>query len=178
NGRLFYYGNCARALAAIKHPDLMIGVPLYSDVNTEHDYVVQQADAFDDTIVGLQNLGRFDVPVEIRVVVHRQTFARLAQLAEFIYRNLPFAAQVVFMGLERTGFAVANFADLWIDPYDYRDQLRAAVTFLAARGLEVGIYNLPLCLVPRELWRFCRKSISDWKNEYPALCDPCVVRDR
>ncbi|HXO26104.1 MAG TPA: His-Xaa-Ser system radical SAM maturase HxsC [Thermoanaerobaculia bacterium] len=176
NGRLFYYGSFARELAAIGHPDLMIGVPLYSPLDAEHDYVVQEAGAFDQTVVGLQNLGRFGVPVEIRVVVHRQTFSRLRELGEFIYRNFAFVAQVVFMGLERTGFAVSNFADLWIDPWEYRKELGAATTFLALRGVEVGIYNLPLCLVPQELWRFCRRSISDWKNEYLPVCETCAVR--
>jgi hypothetical protein len=112
----------------------------------QHDYVVQQAGAFDETVVGLQNLGRFGVPVEIRVVVHRQTFA------------------------------VSNFADLWIDPWDYHKELTAAITFLAARGMKVWIYNLPLCLVPHELWRFCQRSISDWKNEYLPVCGTCAVR--
>jgi His-Xaa-Ser system radical SAM maturase HxsC len=176
NGRLFYYGSLARKLAAVGHPDLMIGIPLYSDLDIEHDYVVQCAGAFDDTLIGLHNLGRFGVPVEIRVVLHRQTYQRLPGLAEFIYRNLPFAAQVVFMGLEITGFAVPNLEELWIDPFEARRELRDAVLFLARRGMSVFIYNHPLCVVPQDLWPFCRRSISDWKNDYLPECESCRVR--
>ncbi len=178
NGRLFYYGDFARRLGEIEHPDLMIGVPLYSDLDFEHDRVVQAPGAFDQTLIGLQNLGRYDVPVEIRVVLHRMTIERLLPTAEFIYRNLPFAAHIALMGLEPIGLAVKNLDALWIDPRDYGETLQAATLYLAARGLQVSIYNHPLCAVPRILWRYCRRSISDWKNEYLEACSDCAVRDR
>jgi len=176
NGRLFYYGSLARGLGLIGHPDLMIGVPLYSDLDFEHDFIVQAAGAFDETMIGLQNLGRFGVPVEIRVVIHRLTYGRLVDLAEFIYRNLSFAAHVALMGLEMMGFAVPNREELWIDPFEYREELRAATRFLAARGMRVSIYNHQLCVLDRELWPWARKSISDWKNEYMDACAACAVR--
>lgn len=177
NGRLFYYGALARKLAEIGHPDLMIGVPLYSDLDWEHDFVVQAPGAFDQTMIGLHNLGRYNVPVEIRVVIHRHTYGRLPQLAEFIYRNLSFVAHVALMGLETVGFAAPNLQDLWVDPYDYQRELQDATLFLARRGLNVSIYNHQLCVVPREIWPYCRKSISDWKNDYLLECSFCHEKD-
>jgi His-Xaa-Ser system radical SAM maturase HxsC len=178
NGRLFYYGSFARHLAEIGHPDLMIGVPLYSDLDDEHDFIVQARGAFDQTLVGLQNLARWGVPVEIRIVLHRYTWKRLPRLAEFIYRNLPFASHVAFMGLEIMGFAVANLREVWIDPYEYRMDLKSSVEYLARRGMNVSIYNHPLCVVPPEVWSYCRQSISDWKNEYLPECTHCRERER
>jgi len=178
NGRLFYYGSFARRIAAIGHPDLMIGVPLYSAVAEEHDYIVQARGAYHQTLIGLLNLARHGVQVEIRIVVHRLTYQGLGDLAEFIYRNLPFASHVTFMGLEMMGFAVPNGDKLWVDPYDYQQELDNAVSFLAATGMNVSIYNHQLCIVPRSLWRFCRQSISDWKNDYLPECATCSVRDR
>lgn len=178
NGRLFYYGSFARDLAEIAHPDLMLGIPIYSSVDYEHDYVVQARNAFDETMIGLHNLGRYGVKVEIRVVIHRLTFSRLPETVEFIYRNLSFASHVALMGMELIGFAVPNLEDLWIDPYDYQEELSAATKYLASRGMNVSIYNHPLCVVPQEIWPFCRKSISDWKNQYLDQCQECCVRDR
>jgi His-Xaa-Ser system radical SAM maturase HxsC len=176
NGRFFYYGSFARRLAEVAHPDLMVGVPVYSDIDNDHDYVVQARGAFDQTLVGLQNLGRYGVPVEIRVVIHRLTSERLASIAAFIYRNLTFAAHVTFMGLEPTGFAVPNLDRLWIDPWDYRDELEAAVLFLADHGMTVSVYNHQLCTVSPSIRPFCRQSISDWKNEYLPVCTACAMR--
>lgn len=178
NGRLFYYGSFASELAAVEHPDLMIGVPLYSDLEAEHDFVVQARGAFHQTMIGLQNLGRHGVPVEIRVVLHRHTVRRLPALAEFVYRNLTFASHVALMGLEMMGFAVANADDLWVDPFDYRHELRRATLFLARRGMNVSIYNHQLCVLPDEVWPYSRRSISDWKNDYLPACEGCRERER
>ena len=54
------------------------------------------------------NLKRLGQKVEIRVVLHKQTYRRLPQLAEFLTRNLLFVNHVALMGLEITGFTRAN----------------------------------------------------------------------
>lgn len=178
NGRMFYYREFARKLSVIKHPDIMLGVPLYSDVDSEHDYVVQARGAFEETVLGLHNLGRYNVPIEIRVVIHKQTYRRLPKLAEFISRNFPFAAHVALMGMEMFGFANANLEGLWIDPHDYQGELSAATELLHLAGLNVSIYNHQLCVLDRRLWSFARKSISDWKNIYLEECKGCAAREQ
>jgi His-Xaa-Ser system radical SAM maturase HxsC len=126
NGRTFKDVTLAQKLASIAHPDLMLGIPLYSDVASLHDFVVQADGAFDETIAGILNLKRYGQRIELRVVIHAQTYKRLPQLAEFIVRNLQFVDQVSLMGLEPTGFALANLSEMWIDPYDYQNELERA----------------------------------------------------
>jgi hypothetical protein len=65
--------------------------------------------------------------------------------------------------------------ELWIDPFDYRSELAEATHFLAARGMNVSVFNHQLCVVLPELWPFCTKSISDWKNDYLPECSDCAV---
>ena len=178
NGRLFFYRDFARTLAAIEHPDLMLGIPLYSDVDFEHDYVVQAKGAFDQTVLGLLHLAQFEVPVEIRVVLHRQTYRRLPQLAEFIARTFPFVAQVALMGLEFTGLTLAHPEELWIDPAEYQLELAQATRTLHDAGLNVRLYNHQLCVLDRTLWRFAVPSISDWKRAYLRACEECALRSK
>ncbi len=178
NGRRFADEAFCKSYAGIGHPDMMVGIPLYSDVSTVHDYVVQADGAFDETVRGILTLKRFGQKVEIRVVIHNQTYERLPQLAEFIARNLTFVDHVALMGLEMTGFTRANLDLLWIDPIDYMDELTAAVDTLAGHGMNVSIYNHQLCLLPRRLWPWARQSISDWKNEFMPECAGCVVMDQ
>jgi len=177
NGRIFAWPNFTAQLAELKHPNFMLGIPVYSDDSTVHDYVVQAQGAFDQTVIGLQQLARFGLRVEIRVVLHAITVPRLLQLAEYIYRNLTFAEHIALMGLENIGYAPRNMDKLWIDPYDYQDQLESAVEFLAIRGMNVSIYNHQLCVLRKSLWKFARKSISDWKNLYLDECQSCGVRE-
>jgi His-Xaa-Ser system radical SAM maturase HxsC len=177
NGRMFSYRSIVKRLAQARHPQLTLGIPLYSDHCVVHDYVVQAQGAFDQTMVGLHNLARFKQNVEIRVVVHKQTFARLPQLAQFIYRNCPFAGHVAIMGLELMGYTKTNLKQLWIDPVEYQSQLEDAVMFLAAVGMNVSIYNHQLCVLPRSVWPYAKKSISDFKNIYLDECQRCSVVD-
>lgn len=177
NGRLFSDRAYAHRLGAVRHHDVMLGVPVYSDVAQLHDYVVQAAGAFNETLDGLYNLAEASVPLEIRVVVHRQTYERLPQLAEFIYRNLPFVSQVALMGLEMVGLVHQNLESLWIDPVEYQDQLEQATIALALRGMRVRLYNHQLCVLRRRLWPFAVRSISDWKNAYLPECEGCSVRE-
>jgi hypothetical protein len=114
--------------------------------------------------------------VEIRVVLHALTIPRLPYLAEYIYRNLTFVEHIALMGLENIGYAPRNMDKLWIDPWDYQDQLEAAVEILATRGMNVSIYNHQLCVLRTSLWKFARKSISDWKNIYIDECQACGVK--
>ena len=55
----------------------MIGIPIYSADPSIHDYVVQAEGAFDETVRGILNLKRFRQKVEIRVVLHKQTYKGL-----------------------------------------------------------------------------------------------------
>ncbi|HME71123.1 MAG TPA: His-Xaa-Ser system radical SAM maturase HxsC, partial [Myxococcota bacterium] len=173
NGRRFADAEFTRRYADIRHADMMVGIPIYSDLSTVHDYVVQADGAFDETIRGILNLHLERQPIEVRVVLHKQTVDRLPRLAEFLTRNLTFIDHVALMGLEMTGFTRANLDDLWIDPVDYQRQLYEATTILADARMKVSIYNHQLCVLDRRLWPFAAKSISDWKNEYMPECEGC-----
>ena len=174
NGRRFKDKEFARRFAGIKHPDCMIGIPIYSDDPVRHDYVVQAHGAFDETIQGILNLKRFGQKVEIRIVLHKETIGRLVRTCEFICRNLLFVDHVALMGLEITGFTRPNLDLLWIDPYDYRDTLSEAVEVLNTYGMNASVYNHQLCVINRDVEKNYRKSISDWKNEYLDACGPCT----
>ena len=173
NGRIFAWEKWAERLAQVNNPRMMLGIPVYADYYQVHDYIVQAKDAFNQTLLGLHNLARYGQRVEIRVVLHKQSIPRLTRLAKYIYKNLPFAEHVTFMGLEYTGYTPHNIEKLWIDPYDYRDELAESVEFLAGQGMHVSIYNATLCTLPENLWKYARKSISDWKNDYLPVCGEC-----
>lgn len=177
NGRNFAKDHLAERLGNIGNSNMMLGIPLYSDFYQQHDYIVQAKNAFYQTILGLHNLNRYNVRLEIRIVLHKQTIGRLKNLSEYIYKNLPFVEHVTFMGLEYVGYTPHNIDKLWIDPYSYKDQLEESVMYLTDRGMRVSIYNTQLCLLNETSWEFAKKSISDWKNEYLEECNLCTKKD-
>lgn len=178
NGRAFATPDVAHAWAGIEHPNLSAGIPIYAAVDHIHDYVVQARGAFDETVLGVLRLKDRGQRVEIRVVLHAITAPRLRETCTWIARNLPFVDHVALMGLENTGFAIANDDKLWIDPLDYQEQLAAGVDVLSTAGVNVSVYNLPHCVLEPRVRPYAVQSISDWKNAYVSECDGCTARDR
>ena len=178
NGRLFAYETLTEKLSSIGHSDFLTAIPLYANNAAAHDYIVQSSGAFDQTMQGLYNAAKHGLSVELRVVLHKQTIPGLKDLAEFIYRNLPFVRHVALMGMENMGYVKKNWELLWVDPADYAEELEATVRHFYHRQVPVSIYNLPLCVLPRTLWDFGRQSISDFKNIYIDECNVCELKDR
>ena len=177
NGRRFADPEFTRRYAAVGLTDIMAGIPLYAPEPGLHDFIVQAAGAFNETVHGILNLASLGQAVEIRIVVQRHTIPVLNGLAIFIARNLPFVAQVALMGLEMTGLARPNAPLVWADPAGYQSELAAAVHTLATAGITTRIYNHQLCVLDRHLWPYAVRSISDWKNDYLDICRSCTVRD-
>jgi len=111
---------------------------------------------------------RQELPVEIEMLT-------IGQPLPGVPRHYPFRG-VAFMQMETINLARENIEDLWIDPYDYNEQLEEAVFYLWRRGMNVSIYNAQLCVLPKNLWQFARKSISSWKDIYVEECSKCAHR--
>lgn len=178
NGRRFAWPEFTSNFASVSHPNVTLGIPLYADFAQLHDYIVQAKYAFDQTVLGLHQLARYGIEIEIRIVLHSLTVPRLPHLAEYICRNLTFVQHVAFMGMEHIGYAPRNLKELWIDPVDYQEALESSIATLSRFGIEARIYNLQLCILKKSLWKYSKQAISDWKNEYKDVCKDCAVRDR
>jgi len=178
NGRSFAWKNIPEAISKVNNSKVVFGIPLYSDYYKVHDYVVQAKDAFSQTVLGFHNMARYNQRLELRVVLHKQIYKRLPSLAKFIFKNLPFVEHIAFMGLEYTGYTSKNAELLWIEPSEYANELEEAVVYLNAVGMNVSIYNLQLCILKPSLWKFARKSISDWKRDYLGECNKCNLMNK
>jgi His-Xaa-Ser system radical SAM maturase HxsC len=178
NGRAFAKSGIVDAWSKVNHPNLIAAIPVYAAVDYVHDYVVQAKGAFDETILGILKLKDRGQRVEIRVVLHARTAPKIAETCHWLARNLPFVDHVALMGLENTGFAIANEAQLWIDPIDYQAALAEAVDLLVAANVNVSVYNLQRCVLAPSVWPYAIQSISDWKNAFSAECEPCAEKTR
>lgn len=178
NGRAFVRDEVVAGWAGIRHRNLTVGIPIYAAVDHIHDHVVQARGAFDETVLGVLKLKDKAQRVEIRVVLHALTAPRIVETCKWFARNLPFVDHVALMGLENTGFAIANAERLWIDPIDYQSELANAVDVLVSARMNVSVYNLQRCILDRSVWPYAAQSISDWKNGYVEECNRCIEKDR
>lgn len=179
NGRLPAKNDYLEILKEISEPHRVVfAIPLYSDIYYQHDYIVQAKDAFHQTCLGIHKLANLGFLIEIRIVLHQLTVNRLKPLSEYIHKNFPFVYHVTFMGLEIIGYTKANKEKLLIRDNDaFLKNLGEALQFLNSWKYRISIYNTPLCHLPESLWKYARKSISEWKNSYHEDCEKCEMKE-
>ncbi|WP_341678859.1 His-Xaa-Ser system radical SAM maturase HxsC [Niveibacterium sp. SC-1] len=152
-------------------------VPLYGHADFLHDYVVQAPGAFEQTLMGLLNLRDCAQAIQLRIVLIEPVLSHLTELCGYIARNLRFVREVALMACEPIGFALANKAQCSVNLTDWHQTLADGVDALSGVGVRTVIMNAPRCALPRELWRFAARSISDWKQVYADKCGECVERE-
>lgn len=167
--------NFVHKIACCQSDDLQIDVPLFAATPELHNEIVG-AKTFYKTIQGLYNLATYRMDIGIRVVIHSLNYQHLTALSYFIYHNFPFVKQVAFMQMETMGYAADNIERLWIDPYDYKDELSNAVNFLRQRRMTALIYNAQLCVLNPDVRDVAVQSISEWKNINLEACQACARR--
>ena len=154
-----------------------IGIPVYGFDASTHDSITRTPGSFDQTLAGVKNLLHYNCDVEIRVVLTKMLIDNIEKIADFIIDNLSKVKKVTIMGLEMTGNAAKNRDLVWA-PYDelfMKSQI--AINKLAGSGIDVRLYNFPLCMISEKYWGIANKSISDYKIRYSSECAECDVKE-
>lgn len=178
NGRNFKDYDFAKRVVEASEGNIFVGIPLHSDYSPDHDKIACAKNAFSETIFGLYNLANLGVEIELRVVINKLNYTRLANIGDFAYKNLPFVSWIAFMGMEKIGLSIRNLDKVWVEPKEYSSQLSETVVGLNDLNYTACIYNIPLCLLPNECWSFAKKSISNWKTKYLDVCESCSVKSQ
>lgn len=176
NGIKFSDYEFVKELYKIGNKNLQIDIPIFSDTDSDHNKALG-AKGFYKMIQGLYNLATLNFKIGLRIVVQKDNYKRLPQIAEFIYHNFPFVYHIAFIQMEIYGNAIKNINNIWIDPYDYNTELDKAVKYLNNREMSVSIYNSQLCILPKTVWKYSKISISAWKSVYLDFCNECIEKD-
>ena len=102
NGRGFKDREYTHNIAQAAGENFFVGIPLHSDYLKDHDAIAGCKHAFEETMLGLYNLASEDAEIELRVVVNAMNYRRLPQIAEFIFKNLPFVSWVALWGWKKS----------------------------------------------------------------------------
>lgn len=173
NGRTF--SNESFFKEFLKHVPLgtRFGVPLYSADKELHDRITQSNGSWEQTISGIKKLLHFGLETEIRIVPTKMNNSCLDELCEFISSNLYGVDSVNIMAMELMGAAAKNIKDVWIDYSVSFNSIKHGILTMIYSGIDVRLYNFPLCKVDKGFWPICHKSISDYKIKYKDKCCKC-----
>jgi His-Xaa-Ser system radical SAM maturase HxsC len=152
------------------------GIPLYASDSKLHDEIVGKPGAFHRLERNLAFLMRAGALVELRTVVMQQNWGFLPDLANFVANRLPFVSVWALMQLERIGYGRMNWRNTFKDTSTEFSALKSAINMAVAKGVEVALYNFPLCSVPPDYRQFAPSTISDWKRKFLHVCRECSSR--
>lgn len=173
NGRSFSIDNiCQKALDSFPKKTL-VAIPLHASYPELHDRITQASGSFKQTITGIKKLLSHGVAVEIRIITFAYNHDDIINIARLIENELHSVSIVNFMAIEMCGNSAINSRDIWIDYNSAFSACEAAIDLLVSSGIDVGIYNFPLCSVPHKHFGLYRKSISTYKVRYGEICSEC-----
>lgn len=152
------------------------GIPLYAPDQKLHDDLVGKWGAFERLERNLALLTRAGASVELRTVVMQQNWEALPALADYVANRLPFISVWALMQLERIGYGRMNWRKTFQDTSTDFSALKSAINLAVARGVDVALFNFPLCSVPPTYRAFASATISDWKRKYLDVCQGCTSR--
>ena len=176
NGRAFSIPGFTEKFISNKPNKMRVAIPIYGYNTSTHDAITQTAGSFMQTVQGINNLLHYKMDIEIRIVVSKLNISYMQQIADFIVSNFKGIIGVHFMAIEMLGNAVKNADKVWI-PYEHIfEYIREPILTIIKNGIDVQLYNFPLCTVSKEFRGICKKSISEYKVRFADNCDKCAVK--
>ena len=151
-------------------------IPIHGYDPETHDYITQARGSFKQTEKALKHLLNHKCEVEIRIVVSKLNDEWMTKIAQYIVSHFSGVAYVNIMATEMCGAAALNRERVWLDYEKCFELSKKAIQILLKEGIDVQLYNFPLCKVEREYWSICMQSISDYKIRYQPQCEQCAVK--
>jgi len=176
NGRSFSIERIIAKANSIFNRNMIVAIPIHGATAKLHDSITRARGSFEQTIKGIKNLINCNISVELRVVVFKKNLNDMTDIARLIINEFPHVDIVNYMAAEMCGNAVINSLDVWVNYSDAFHSCETAIDELISAGIDVGIYNFPLCSVPRKYWGLYKKSISGYKVRYGQVCDRCCEK--
>lgn len=177
NGRAFSYKPFLEKFVETVPGNTLIGIPLHGYSAETHDPITRSNGSFLQTFHGIKNLLSYNKSIEIRIVISKLNYKFIDKIAELIIDEFVGIETVKIMGLEMTGNAHKNMNNVWITyPLAFKHS-KNAINKLVNHGIDVQLYNFPLCAVSKEYHKICAKSITDYKVRYSSECDKCKFKD-
>lgn len=153
-----------------------IAIPIHHYIPSKHDAITRVPGSFRQTQMGIDHLLANGVAVEIRVVVSKLNCDHLTEIANYIVRNYLSTTVVNFIGLETRGNCAINFDNLFVPFEVVFSFLKPAIITLVEAGIDVGLYNFPLCWIDEGFRGICKRSITPSKIRYAQECDICALK--
>lgn len=177
NGRALSLDFLRKEIRPLLTSRYQFAIPIHAPVPERHDRITLTQGSFAQSMAGIRFLSDTPARVEVRVVAHKLNMDVLSDTCDMLCACSARIDVVHLVAMEMNGCAARNRKALWVD---YDRLYRAAepgLMNLIQHQIDVGLYDFPLCALPKHAWPLARRSITPWKVRYPRECDACSVKD-
>ena len=151
-----------------------IAIPIHAPERKLHDQITQSPGSFEQTMRAIRALSASKAKIEVRIVGHKLNLHHINATFKMLADSGSRIDVINLLAMEMTGCAAVNREKLWCD---YREICRAGeegIQYAILKGINVGLYNFPLCTVPKNLWPIVKNSITPSKIRYDEKCKTCA----
>lgn len=173
NGRIFAIDKYLQQFCETAPYNSIVAIPIHGSCQKVHDSITRADGSLMQTKIGIKRLLKKGFPVEIRLVVNKINVQDFDNIAKLIIREFKGVEYVSVIAMEMTGTARKNLEEVWIPYRKSFFYIANAIRLLVENGIDVKLYNFPLCTVDKSFWTLCEKSISDNKVRFADECYSC-----
>ena len=177
NGRALSIDSIFDEIAPYISNNICFAVPIHSSDSILHDTISQTDGSFLQTIRGLEKLKATNAKVEIRIVGHQYNISHISDTIKYLSNSGLRIDIINIIAMEMTGCAAANRDKLWVDYDRLCESALPGIRYAILHGINIGLYNFPFCMVPKELWPVVKDSITSYKIRFDNQCTNCRMRN-
>ncbi len=179
NSQSFYYKDFAKKISKIPH--LKIVTTLYGPNAKIHDSITRTPNSFRYKIRGIKNLIKNNVPLEIRILLHRLNYSYFDQIADFLINNFDSKdfVKVIIMNPKLTEQAKKNERLVAIKLTELAKVLENPIKRLIKNGYKVELYHFPNCVLPSSLFGLSKGlTVENSEVTFLKKCKDCAYKKK
>ncbi|MFW5847008.1 MAG: radical SAM protein [Nanoarchaeota archaeon] len=177
NARLFFYEEIVKKFAKISN--LKIDTTLYGSTSIVHDSITRTPNTFNFKVKGIQNLLKYGIPVELRVLVHKMNYLDFENIINLIIDKFPQKEllRIVIMNPKLTATAWQNRNAVGMKLSEIAKYLEKPIQNLNSRGYNVNLYHFPQCILTENIRPYSRGQTSSQPEiKFLNTCEECKYR--
>ena len=177
NGRALALEEIMHVLTPVITDRYCFAIPIHGANEKTHDSITMASGSFNQSIIALRNLSGTDARIEVRIVGHKKNLEQINDIFRLLCEVKARIDIINLVAMEMTGCAARNRSELWVDYDVLCRKADEGIRYAINHGINVGLYNFPLCQVPENFWPIVKHSITSSKIRYSEGCKQCIRQD-
>lgn len=171
--------NYAKRLLETLPKNYMIGIAMYADYPSLHDFITRMKGSFEYTVKGIKNMLELGLNIEIRYIISRLNYKRLPKFAEFCTKHFKDVKRYILINMKYTGNAYIARKILFVKISDVVPYAIKAVEIFWEKNENVRLYHFPLCILP-EKYREIAMGVTKEEEEltFAPQCEKCKLKEK